>query len=294
MATATSQQLARYYADYQNTEITFTNEVVQTLSLDPRQIFIKCVDSQWPCIINSSSLAIARIIIGTKSGAFNLLQHEKGVVNLRFSFLKHRESPISFFVSAKVADIAPYKESEELVIISLNFTQRPPDDLIEILGQYSDADVNAKRKKDERIPVTQDVIRKLGLTNDEITIILQGVSSRCMLRDLAFAGARVLLLGVHGQLTSKNVLIQLEFDDMEKPVNLPGTIKDISQVNGDNNMAIAVLLYQESMIPMAYKIRINNYLSHARLSAKSQDQDSSWFSATDMLSTTETANPASG
>jgi hypothetical protein len=284
MAITTSQQLARYYNEYQNTEITFTNEVVQTLNLDPRQIFIKCVDSQWPCIINSSSLSTARIIIGTKSGAFGLLQNEKGAVSLRFSFLQHRESPISFFVSAKVADIAPHNESDDLVVISLNFTQRPPDDLIEILGQYTDAEINAAKKKDERIPITPDVIRKLGLTSDEVTIILQGKTCRCMLRDLAFTGARVLLLGINGQLKTKNVLIQLEFDDMEKPVNLPGMINDLTQVTGDNNMAMAILQYQENMVPMAYKIRINNYLTRSRLpSTQLQGQNSSWFSATDAL-----------
>jgi hypothetical protein len=284
MANATSQLLARYYENYQNTEIIFTSEVVQTLNLNPRQIFIKCVDSQWPCIINSSSLSTARIIIGTKSGAFNLLQTEKGVVSLRFSFLQHRESPISFFVSAKVADIAPYSESEELVIISLNFTQRPPDDLIEILGQYTDAEINAAKQQGARIPVTQDAMRKLGLATDEIIIILQGETTRCMLRDLAFGGARVLLLGIHRQLTTKNALIRLEFDDMEKPLNLPGMINEITQVNGESNMAMAILQYQESMVPMAYKIRINNYLSRSRLlSSRDAKYTSSWFSATDAL-----------
>jgi hypothetical protein len=185
-------------------------------------------------------------------------------------------------VSAKVADIAPYNESDDLTVISLNFTQRPPDDLIEILGQYTDAENNAGKKKDERIPVTPDMIRKLGLTNDEVTIILQGETCRCMLRDLAFAGARVLLLGVNGQLKTKNVLIRLEFDDLEKPVNLPGMINDITHINGDNNMAMAILQYQESMVPMAYKIRINNYLSRTRVpSMQFQEQNSPWFSATD-------------
>jgi hypothetical protein len=243
MAEATSRQLARYYENYSAYEITFTTEVVQTLNLDPRQVYIKCVNSQWPCIINSASLSMARVIIGTKSGAFNLLQDENGVFSLRFSFAKHQDLPINFFVSARVTDILPYNDSEELVIVTLTFTQRPPDDLIEILGQYADAGVHDEHKKDERIPITPDTARKLGLSSDEVIIILQGETQQCMLRDLAISGARVLLPGVQGKLTTKNVLIRLEFDDLEKPINLPGVINEMSFV-GVGDMAIAILRYE--------------------------------------------------
>ena len=65
MGVTTSQQLTRYYELYRDTEITFTKEVIRTLHLDPRQIYIKCSGSQWPCIINSTSLMAARVIIGT-------------------------------------------------------------------------------------------------------------------------------------------------------------------------------------------------------------------------------------
>jgi hypothetical protein len=61
-------------------------------------------------------------------------------------------------------------------------------------------------------------------------------------------------------------------------------IIDLTQVTGDNNMAMAILQYQENMVPMAYKIRINNYLTRTRLpSTQLQGQNSSWFSATDAL-----------
>jgi hypothetical protein len=284
MAEAKSQLLASYYKKYSAHKITFTTEVVKTLNLDLRQVYIKCINSQWPCIINSASLSMARIIIGTKSGAFNLLQHKKGVVSLHFSFLKHEDVPINFFISSRVTDILPYNDSEELAIVTLTYTQWPPDDLIEILGQYADAGANDNHKKEERIPITSDTVRKLSLSSDEVFIVLEGALQRCMLRDLTFNGARVLLSGVRGKLATKNVLIRLEFDDLEKPINLPGVIKAISLVAGDN-MAIAILHYEESMIPMAYKIRINNYLSRKWRSSVQQHEISAnlMFSATDPL-----------
>ena len=70
MAMITAQQLTQYYNDYKSTEITFTKAILKILGLDPRQIYIKIEGVQWPCIINSASFSLARIIIGRNGGAF--------------------------------------------------------------------------------------------------------------------------------------------------------------------------------------------------------------------------------
>lgn len=66
MGIVTSQQLTRYYELYRDTEVIFSKEVIKTLHMDPRQVYVKCTDSQWPCIINSTSFLGAKIIIGSK------------------------------------------------------------------------------------------------------------------------------------------------------------------------------------------------------------------------------------
>ncbi|MDR3284942.1 MAG: PilZ domain-containing protein [Treponema sp.] len=294
MPSLTSQQLAKYYNAYRDIEIIFSTDVVQTLNLDPRQVFIKLSNSQWPCLINSLSMSQAKIIIGTKSGGFPQLQQEKGCVNLRISFSQFSGSPISFFISAKLTNIAPYANSEELVIITLAFTQRPPDDLIEILGQYSDANVNAVQKKDERATISAETIHKLGLAKSEAIIVLRGATQQCVICDLAFSGARVLLFDINGPFKDKNVLIRLEFDDIETPLDLPGVIINISLVEGKKNTAMAMIQYAPNMIPMTYKIRINNYLSRQHRTVQTAEQNVPWFSATDALSenTTPESEPA--
>ena len=133
MGLLTSQQISRYYDIYRDTEITFSKEVIRTLNLDPRQVYIKCAGAQWPCIINSTSLQAARIIIGTKGGAYQQISKEGTPLNLRFSFIPPGQTSISFFVTCKVTNVEPYMTSADLAIISLSFTQRPPDDLIELL-----------------------------------------------------------------------------------------------------------------------------------------------------------------
>ena len=109
MGVTTSQQLTRYYELYRDTEITFTKEVIRTLHLDPRQIYIKCSGSQWPCIINSTSLMAARVIIGTKGGAYSAIANDKNKspINLKFCFSPPGSQPIMFFITARVSDISP-------------------------------------------------------------------------------------------------------------------------------------------------------------------------------------------
>jgi hypothetical protein len=283
MADSTSRQLARYYTDFRDTEIICTSDVVQTLNIDPQQIFIKIADSQWPCIINSVSLAMTKVIVGSKSGALSGLCQQGRCVNLRFGFSPYRAPPITFFISAKIANIAPYSDSESLVIVTLAYVQRPPDDLIEILGQYSDANLNWTQKREERISISAETLRKLSLSKEDATIIVHGESKRCILRDLGFAWARVMLMGIQTPLDSKKVLLRFAFDDMNAPVHLPGVITEISMMEGPNNLAIAILQYAEHMIPMSYKIHLNRCLSRTRKNALKEEQSSPWFTATDVF-----------
>ena len=45
MAIVTSQQISQYYEEYRNTEITFTKDIIRTLAMDPRQIYVICFAS---------------------------------------------------------------------------------------------------------------------------------------------------------------------------------------------------------------------------------------------------------
>ena len=87
MGVTTSQQLTRYYDLYRETEITFTKEIIRTLNLDPRQVYLKCVGSQWPCIINSTSFLAARIILGTKGGAYAYITKNNPTISIAFHLL---------------------------------------------------------------------------------------------------------------------------------------------------------------------------------------------------------------
>lgn len=265
MAMIIAQQLTKYYETYKDTEVIFTKDIIKTLAMDPRQIYIKCADGQWPCIINSLSFSLARIIIGTKGGAYQKMSAPNPpAMNLRLCFYKPDGQQLSFFISCKVKEITPYMNSKDLVIVALSYTQRPPDDLIEKMGLLIEANDNSLRRKEDRIAITPDSCRKLGIPKEECVAIVQNVPRRCILRDLSFGGAKIVILGLAQYLMDKDVQISLEFDDPHEIIQLRGVVTGTNEVQGRKDMVVANVKYYEETLPLSYKIHINNYLTSVR------------------------------
>ena len=258
--------LAKYYDTYQNTEIAFTKDIIKTLAMDPRQIYLKCAEGQWNCIINSMSFSLARIIIGTKGVAYEKLAspNPPSGLNLRLCFYKHDGQQLSLLLSCKVREIVPYMNSKDLVIVTLAYTQRPPEDLIERMGRLLEANDNALRRKEDRIPINPESCRKLGIPKEECVAIIQNVPRRCILRDISFGGAKIAILGVAKFLMDKEVQLSLEFDDPHEVIQLKGKISSVADVQGRKDMVVAGIVYDEATLSLSYKIHINNYLTSAR------------------------------
>ena len=262
MAIATSQQINRYFNDYQNTEITFSAPIMKALAMDPRQIYIKCAGTQWPCIINSTSFAEAKIIIGTKGGAFQqIAQKDPPAVSIRYCFYQSNSQMLSFYISGKVENIKPYANSHELAIVSIKYTQRPPDDFIVTVGTLLDANNNALNRKDERIIITEDTSRKIGLVSEKTIISIQNVPRHCILRDISFGGAKVVLVGIANFLVNKDIVLQLDFDDPRETFHIRGKICKIEAIKDRKDIVAACLAFDESSIPIHYKLHLNTILS---------------------------------
>ncbi len=265
MAIIIAQQLNQYYENYQNTEVAFTKEIIKALALDPRQIYLKCTEGQWPCIINSLSFSTAKIIIGTKSGGYEqMAKPQPPVMNLRLCFYRQDGTQFSFFIACKVKGLSPYANSKDLVIVTLQYSQRPPDDLIERMGHLIEANTNAIRRKEERIVITPEVCRKLGIPKEECIALVQNVPRHCILRDISFGGAKIIILGLAKFLQDKEVQLDLEFDEPHEVIQLKGTITATSPIEGRSDMVVANIKYDESTISLSYKIHINNYLTTVR------------------------------
>ena len=262
MGIANSHQISRYYDFFRDKEIVFTKANVQILKMDPRQIYVKCAGGQWPCLINSSSLQSAKIIIGTNSGAFLAIQKDKNMsIQLRYCFIDANGAPIHFFVNCTVGEINKYQNTEELAVVTLNFTQRPPDDLIFKIGEFLEANENFYHRKEDRIDINKNSIRKLGLEKEESVIFVENVPRRCILKDLSFSGAKVMLVGVPKFLVGKNIALKIDFIDTNESVLVPGIIPRAEFLEGRKDIASVHIAFNGDTVPMVYKIHINSFIT---------------------------------
>lgn len=262
MSINTARQTTRYYDYYRDKEIVFTKANLKSLRIDPRQIYIKCNGGQWPCIINSSSLMQAKIIIGTSSGAYNTLSKHKDIpLSIRYCFFDQNNEPIQFFVNCTVFEISAYQNSSDLSMVTLNFTSRPPDDLILRIGEFIEVNENFTNRREERIGLNENSMRQLGIPKEESYIFIAGVPRKCILKDLSFGGARAMLVGIPKFLQGKTVDLRLFFTDTNEKISLVGIVKAADFLPGRKDISVIHIEFNNDDIPMTYKFHINSYIT---------------------------------
>jgi hypothetical protein len=265
MGVLTSQKITTYYERYKTIEVTFTKEIIQVTGLITQQVYLKCVGDFWPCVIYSSSFQGAKVVANIKSGLVEKLQQANNSISLRFCF-KNADTgtPVTFFVSTRMASHAPYGGSKDAAIFTLQFTQRPPDDLIEIMGRLLDANVNSAKRREERILITTESLRKLKLLSKDTAIFIQGVPRRCILRDISFSGAKIIMMGVAKFLVDRETSLRIDFDDPRESFLLKGKFLRSEAVEGRKELVALAMRFDETQIPMGYKMRMNDYIGSIR------------------------------
>ena len=214
MAVTNNHTISDFYDFFRDREVVLNKQNLKALKIDPRQIFLKYNGGQWPCIINSTSMQFSTIIIGTGSGVYKELNGKPNcTVSLKFCFIDSDNNPIQFFVNCVVNEISSFNNSTELALIKLVFTQRPPDDLIERLGEFLQVNENFIKKMYEKIPLNKDSVRLLGLPKEESYVFIENVPRKCIVKELYFGGARLLFVGVPKFLQNKQVCLKLLFID---------------------------------------------------------------------------------
>jgi hypothetical protein len=269
MSIVTSQQLAHYFEQYKSVDVTFNKQVIAATGLVTRNVYLKLLDRQIPCIVFSSSMAGAKVIAEIKSSVFTALKQNNNRLALRWCFkLPDKAEPITFFVTCHAAGFTHYAvQDPDVQIATLEFTQRPPDDLIQILGTLLEATGNAQRRRDERIVITPESLKRLGLDSREAALVVDGKPHRCVLRDLSFGGAKVLAPGFAASLAGKTASLKMAKGDQAVELVLPGVIRRIEEVGGRKDI-LAVSIEYTGDPPMTYKLLINSYLSTVRKTVK--------------------------
>jgi hypothetical protein len=266
MSITTSQQIGKWYDLYKSIEVTYTKEIIKTTGLDTRGVFLKCVGEQWPCAIYSASFDGAKVVASSKQAFMDKVKRANNLLSLRFSFKNpDKPEPLSFFIAARVTGMAPYTQAGgDLQFVSIQFTQQPPDDFIEILGRLLEANINSTRRRDDRILLTPDSMRKIALISKDTFLFVQGVPRKCILRDLSFSGCKAIIVGIAKFLVGKECTIKVEMDDPRESLEIKGIIVRYEDVEGRKDLTAIAIKFDEHSIPMTYKMHINDYLSQVR------------------------------
>jgi hypothetical protein len=276
MDIVTGQKITSYYERYKAINITFTKEIIQVTGMITQQVYLKCGGDFWPCVVYSSSLEGAKIVANTKSGLFGKLQQANNTVSLRLCFRSiDTGSPLTFFVTARSLGYVPYGDSKDMAIFTLQFTQRPPDDFIEIIGRLLDANMNSTKRRDERISMTTETLRKLKVLPKNCAVFIERVPRRCILRDISFSGAKMVMVGIAKFLVNKDSAIRIDFDDPRESFLLRGKFARAEMVEGRQDLLALAIEFDESGVPMGYKLRLNDYLSQIHRSGGSQTESPS-------------------
>ena len=270
MSIITAQQITRLFESYKTVDVIFNKNVTDATGLQSKSMYLKCQGMQWPCIIYSSSMTQAKLIANLKKTYFDIINKAKNHVSLRYSFKLHdRHDLLSFFIASNISGYSLYNsQNRDVYFVTLMYTQRPPDDFIEIVGQLLEANTNAQKRKEERIVVTPDSLRKLGLKTSDTTIQIAGVPRKCIIRDISFTGVKILVIGVAKFLANKPAVLSLELEDQTDPLEIPGTIVRYEEVEGRRDIAALGVIFDEKHIPITYKMSINEYFKNTRTVAQ--------------------------
>jgi hypothetical protein len=233
------------------------------LGLLPQEVALKCLGDDIPCTVYSTSLIGAKVIAFLRTEALKRIRQSSFSVALRFSFRRpDRNDPLCFFVPARITSHKIYDpDSPHVYFVHLEYSTKPSDDLIELLGQLLEANVNARRRKEVRIDITPGSIKELRLESKEATVLIEDEPRICILRDLSFSGAKLLLFGVAEDLLNKKVVLQPAFSGHRGDLSLAGTILRYEEVVGREDIGAVGIRFEDSSIPMGYKMIINHYFS---------------------------------
>jgi len=274
MGVLLSQKISVYYDRFKDIDVTFTKEIIQVTGLITQQIHLKCGNEFWPCVVYTTSFESAKVVANVKTGLLAKLQSTNNYVNLRLSFRAYGETnAVTFFVSGRVLGTAPYGNSQDVNMLTIQFSNRPPDDLIEIIGRVLDANVNSSKRKDDRIPLTADNLRKLNIMSTESAVFIEKVPRRCILRDLSFSGSKIIMLGIAKFLMDKEASLRIDFNDPREVYTIKGKFVRVEPVEGKKEMVAIGLSFDEASVPMGYKIRLNDMLTSQRADYRVGSED---------------------
>ena len=264
MANLSTQKLNHYYEHFSQKEIAFSKSIIQITGLETRKVFLKIKGEQTPCVVYSCSMKSAKIIINLDNSGFEEIKRAKNFVSLRLSFFpKDAKSPVVFFVPSVVKGYNTFNiksNNSAAFLMSIEFTQKPPDDLIEILGRVLEAVENFEKRKSLRIALEGKVIEDMGLHSNKTIALIDNIKRPCILKNMSAFGCMVVMQCNPKFVLNKKISLEVPSKEQKSPLILEGTTMRSEDVSNRKDIHGIGIQFLEDKIPYEYKEMLNGYL----------------------------------
>ncbi|MBQ2294823.1 MAG: PilZ domain-containing protein, partial [Spirochaetales bacterium] len=259
-----SQKLQELYEEYGSKEIAFNKSIRTATGLDTQKFCLKIGGEHLPCILYSCSMNDAKVIMPLDTEAFEMIKRAKNLVNLRFAFCpKNTKAPIIFFVSSIIKGFTSFElQHESSYLVSLEFNQRPPDDLIETIGTIFQSIENFERRRELRITLDSNVVNDMEITSVNTYCVVDSIKRPCILKNLSASGCGIIMMCNPKFLINKKITIAIYLYSRKEPILLEGEIKRSEGIEGRHDLYLMGILLNSDEIPYSYKDMINSYIDH--------------------------------
>jgi len=249
-----SSVLQNLYQEYLDTELTYSKEVSAGLGLLAAETTIKWQGELLPCVVHSCSFHMAKVLIRLNAAQWKALEFGPKMTTLTLTFLQPKTAKKELFQfngTLQVLQQHGAHEGELSILMGVTFNHRPPEGFLQVQGSYLTLKKEANQRKEDRIPVTSDNRELLGLANLNTTVTVDHIERKCLLRELSYNGARVILTGVAPFLVEKHFTLAVPFQE-RSPLAIPGTIVRAEAIDGHRGLAVIALGYHPDQVPVDY------------------------------------------
>ncbi len=270
MANFAAHILNKLYSEYNSREIAFNKSTIKFTGLEPKKIFLKISGEQWSCVLYSCSMTVAKILLKMDIKSFEQLKKAKNFVNLRLSFFtSEMKNSIVFFVPCSVKGYKNFlTQDTSTFLMTLEFTQRPPDDLIEILGKIIKEREDFEKRKDIRILLEGKIVHDIGFSTNKCISVIDNIKRPCIVKNISAGGTMIILACAPKFILNKPIKLFYITTYSNEPLLLEGIIKRAEDIEGRKDIFAIVVEYEVDKIPIDYKKLINNYLNKLEEYAK--------------------------
>lgn len=245
--------LQNLYQEYLDTELTYTKDVAVGLGLLPAESSLKWQGELHPCVVHSSSFRGAKVLIRLNASQWKAMEFGSKITTLTLTFLQPKTGKKELFqFNGNLQALQQHAAEGELsMLLSVVFNHRPPEGFLQAHGSYLSLKKEANQRREERIPMNAEAKELLGLSNLNTTVVVDHIERKCLLRDLSYNGARVILTGVAPFLVDKPFTLAVPMIGRAS-LDIPGKILRAEAVEGHKGLAIIALGYHPDRVPVDY------------------------------------------